>query len=250
MLVTPRAEAGTATIEGAERVAASAPDDVHLNRPDTHQMVVIHRAFRRESAMLAALIAQVPAGATDRVRVLADHFRWYRLGLHNHHHGEDELIWPLLLSRADLEADIVLRMEAQHERISSTLARAEVALSTWEAAAAEPARDELVAALADHRDVLLEHVDDEETELLPLAARHLSAQEWAAQGEHFMQNTPKTSLLIFLGAVLEDADAGERAAFLAAMPLVVRVIWHVVGRPVYARRMKRIRAGRRLDRDV
>ena len=87
-------------------------------RPDTHEMVIIHRAFRRESRLLAALIAAVPAGDTARARVLAAHFRWYQLGVHHHHTGEDELIWPLLLARVDLEADVVVRMEAQHERVA------------------------------------------------------------------------------------------------------------------------------------
>jgi hypothetical protein len=34
-----------------------------------------------------------------------------------------------------------------------------------------------VAALADHRDALIEHLDDEEALLLPLAARHLTVTE-------------------------------------------------------------------------
>ena len=36
-------------------------------------------------------------------------------GLDNHHHGEDELIWPLLRQRAITDAEIVSRMEHQHD---------------------------------------------------------------------------------------------------------------------------------------
>lgn len=75
---------------------------------DTHDMVVIHRAFRRESRLLVSLIAAVPDGDMRRARQLAGHLRWYRLGLHNLHQGEDELIWPLLRARVNLEADVVL----------------------------------------------------------------------------------------------------------------------------------------------
>ena len=53
--------------------------------------------------------------------------------------------------------------------------------------------------------MLIEHLDDEEGHLLPLAARHLTSPEWAALGEHFVATTPKAQLLIFLGAVLEEA---------------------------------------------
>ncbi|MFE9428749.1 hemerythrin domain-containing protein [Kitasatospora sp. NPDC006697] len=211
------------------------------SRPDTHGMVVIHRGIRRESRLLLELIAAVAPGDTARARVLADHFRDYRLGLHNHHHGEDEHIWPPLLARADLEADVVLRMEAQHERIAATLAAAETAVPAWESAAGEEERDALVATLAEHRAVLVEHFDDEETSLLPLAAKHLRLEEWNAMGEHFLAHTPKPKLLFFLGMVLEEADAAERAEILGAMPLPARLLWYAVGRPQYARRTRRVR---------
>jgi hemerythrin-like domain-containing protein len=225
-------------------MTAAAGRRTEVPRPDTHEMVIIHRAFRRESRLLAALIADVPAADTDRARVLAAHLRWYQLGVHNHHTGEDELIWPLLLARVDLEADVVVRMEAQHERVSQTLARAAAALQEWESSAAAAARDDLVAALIDHRAILVEHLDDEEVHLLPLAARYLTVAEWSAMGEHFLAHTPRRHLLVSLGAVLEEADPAERAAVLGALPRPARLVWHTVGRAVYARRLRQVR-GRR-----
>ena len=69
------------------------------------------------------LVAAVQAGNTDRARVLASHLRWYRTGLHNHHQGEDELIWPLLHARVRVHTDVVTRMEQeqQHVRIAQSL---------------------------------------------------------------------------------------------------------------------------------
>ncbi|MER5465425.1 hemerythrin domain-containing protein [Streptomyces sp. NPDC002668] len=209
--------------------------------PHTHEMVVIHRGLRRESRLLAELIAAVAPGDTARARVLADYFRDYRLGLHNHHHGEDEHLWPPLLARVDLEADVVLRMEAQHEKVAATLARAEAAVPAWERAAGETERDVLVAALVEHRAVLVEHLDDEEESLLPLAERHLSAREWNALGDHFMASTPKPKLLFFLGMVLEEADRSERSMILGPLPFAARLLWYAVGRPQYARKIRRIR---------
>jgi hypothetical protein len=157
--------------------------------------------------------------------VLAAHLRWYQRGLHNHHVGEDELLWPLLHARADLQSEVVLRMEAQHERVAASLDQVMLGLPAWQASARTPERDRLVAALTAHRAVVLEHLDDEEAHLLPVAARHLTRREWDAQGEHFLASTPKRQLLILLGAVLEDADASERASVLAAMPVPARLIW-------------------------
>jgi hemerythrin-like domain-containing protein len=209
---------------------------------NTQDMEVVHRALRRESRLLAQLVAAVAPGDTARAKVIAGHFADYRLGLKNHHEGEDELLWPPLLARVDLEAEVVLRMEAQHERVAATLTRLETVVPAWAATAAAAERDSLVAALTDHRAVLLEHLDDEEATLLPLAAQHLTEAEWASLGDHLVANTPKPALLTLFGLVLEDATPAERAALLAGLPAPVRGIWHVIGRPRYARHIRRVRA--------
>ncbi|MEV0200080.1 hemerythrin domain-containing protein [Nonomuraea sp. NPDC050691] len=208
---------------------------------DTRDMEIVHRVLRRESRLLVELVAAVAPGDTARAKVIAGHFRVYRLGLHHHHEGEDELLWPPLLARVDLEADIVLRMQAQHERIAATLRRLDAAVPAWEAGAGADERDTVVAALCEHRAVLREHLDDEEATLLPLAAKHITQQEWASLGDHLVNNTPKLTLFTLFGAVLEDANPAERAIVLSGLPGPVRVIWHVIGRPRYARHIRRVR---------
>ncbi|MBW8486960.1 hemerythrin domain-containing protein [Actinomadura sp. PM05-2] len=201
-------------------------------------MVVIHRGLRRESRVLAEQIGAVRDGDRARARVLAKHLRDYLIGLHHHHTGEDDLIWPLLLSRVDLGADVVLRMEAQHEKVAASIDAVRDAAARWRGDAA--GRDALVAALRAHRAVLVEHLDDEEANLLPLAERHLTAAEWDAQGEHFAKAAKHRALLL-LGVVLEDATPEEHARFLGAMPAPARAVWHLLGRPLYARRVRRVR---------
>ncbi|MFD0688080.1 DUF4267 domain-containing protein [Actinomadura fibrosa] len=207
----------------------------------TRSMIVIHRGLRRESRLLGELVAATRPGDRARAGALTAHLSDYLLGLHNHHHGEDELIWPLLLSRVDLDADVVLRMEAQHEKVAATIGRLRELAGTWARTADAGDRDALVAALAEHRAALVEHLDDEETNLLPLAERHLTEAEWNTQGDHFAENTPKSKVLTFLGIVLEDATPQERAEFLSALPAPARAIWRLYGRRHHANRMKRLR---------
>ena len=152
-------------------------------RPDTHEMIVIHRVFRRESDMLPRLIRAVPDGDTARAQVVARHFGDYQLGLHFHHSGEDELVWPLLLARVDLEAEMVLRMEAQHEIVARTLKEAAQRMPGWQSTPFPATAAPLIAALAAHRTALLEHLQDEEDHILPLIAEHLTPAEWARLGE-------------------------------------------------------------------
>jgi hemerythrin-like domain-containing protein len=211
--------------------------------PDTHDMIVVHRVFRRESRLLPDLVAAVRPGDVARARTLAGHVRDYRLGLHEHHTGEDELVWPLLLARVDLDTDLVLRMEVQHKAVASTLDTAVELLRRWEDRADATTRQELVDALRQHRVELLEHLDEEERSILPLIAEHLTAAEWQALNERFQRETPKDKLLFFLGAILEEATPAERAKLLGSLPLLARVLWRTVGRRQYARRSRKVRDG-------
>lgn len=208
---------------------------------DTHEMVVVHRMFRRESRLLAELIAACEPGDRARCRVLVDHLRDYCVAVHVHHSAEDELLWPKLLARLDQEADVVLRMEAAHEHVSSSLDQVTAAADAWEATPGESERDTLVAALVDQRAILVAHLDDEEAALLPLAARHLTLAEWEAQGEHVATHTPKAKMLRFFGMALEDATPAERQQMLSHMPGPARVLWYAIGRAQYARYVRKVR---------
>ncbi|GAA0958850.1 DUF4267 domain-containing protein [Actinocorallia libanotica] len=223
-------------------------DTVRTARPFTHSMVVIHRGIRRESRLLAEMIGATRPGDRRRARALTAHLSDYLMALHNHHHGEDELIWPLLLSRVDLDADVVLRMEAQHEKVAATIERIRGLIGPWTRTADAAGRDALAAALTEHRAVLVEHLDDEEANLLPLAERHLTEDEWNAQGEHFALHTPKTKILTLLGVVLEDATPQERTEFLAGLPAPARAIWRLYGQRHHAARMRRLREDVRTSR--
>ncbi|MFJ9381501.1 hemerythrin domain-containing protein [Streptomyces sp. NPDC101455] len=193
-------------------------------RPYTHEMIVVHRVFRRESAYLPRLVRAVPDGDTARAAKVADHLREYVAGLHSHHSVEDELIWPHLRTRAADER-LIARVEEQHQRIDVSLTVVAEWTAAWERTADGIAGEELALALEQHRTVLLEHLDAEEQLVLPLVAEHLTVAEWDLVGRRGLERIPKSRLLIALGAILEDATPEERTYFLARTPLVGRLLW-------------------------
>lgn len=210
-------------------------------RPYTHEMIVVHRIFRRESALLPRLVRAVPDGGAARATKVAHHLREYLEGLHSHHSLEDELVWPLLRERAPDDA-LVARMEEQHRRIDETLVAVTDWMPAWERAADHIAGEELALALDEHRTALLEHLDDEERLVLPLIAEHLTVAEWDLVGRRGLERVPKDKLLLALGALLEEATPAERAYFLGRAPLVGRLLWKTVGRRRYATACRALRA--------
>ncbi|WP_293990672.1 hemerythrin domain-containing protein [Streptomyces sp.] len=211
-------------------------------RPHTHEMVVVHRVFRRESALLPRLVRAVPDGDRARAARVAAALRDYTLGLHHHHHAEDELIWPLLRARAAHDEALVDRMTAQHEAIDRTLTSVAEWTPVWEGAGDRIPGEELALALDAHRIALLEHLDEEERSLLPLVAEHLTVPEWELVGQRGLEGLPKNKRMLALGAILEEATPEESAYFLGRAPLIGRLLWRAVGRRQYAAYRRSMRA--------
>ncbi|MEW2428739.1 hemerythrin domain-containing protein [Micromonospora sp. NPDC047644] len=211
------------------------------DRPYTHEMVIIHRVFRREATVLQKLVASAGAGDIARATQVTAAIREYVGGLHHHHHLEDELIWPLLHERASLHSELVTRMEKQHGQLDTTLQALDALLPRWEGHATAEVRDELAASLADHRAVLVEHLDEEERQVLPLIAEHLSVDEWNLVGRRGLEAVPRNKVMHALGAILEDATPDEQRYFLAKVPAVGRVMWRLVGQRQYRQQVARLR---------
>jgi len=211
---------------------------------DVHDMVVAHRAFRREFRLVPGLVRAVRPGDTARAAVIAAHGRMIVTGLHLHHTSEDLLLWPKLLERCPPDAELVERMETQHERVHDAIERIGPALDRWEAEARPAVSEEVASAFEALHGVLVEHLDEEEREILPLAAHHLSQREWDELGEHGVKDMRKKDLPIMFGAVAEEATSEERAALFAVVPLPVRLLLKTVFAWQYRRYVSRVREGR------
>jgi iron-sulfur cluster repair protein YtfE (RIC family) len=208
-------------------------------RPDTREMVIIHDVFRRLFGDLPGLIREATAGDTVRAGVLADMYTELAGGLHHHHSGEDEMLWPLLLERVGAEDAAVVNAEEQHQRLHDLLERAKPPVEAYRSTGSAAARDALATTVEELDAVLREHMSDEEQSVLPLVERHLSAAEWEALGERQRAGIPKDRLLIQLGWILDGLPAAERAAFLKKMPLAARIAWRLVGRRKFEQERRR-----------
>lgn len=207
-------------------------------QPDTYDMVLVHRVFRRELGAAPELVRRVRPGDRERAAVIAEHVRLLLVDLHHHHTGEDELLWPRLRRRAEVDPALIRRMESQHDLISALMGEANALLPVWrkdpDAAAAEPLADKL-DRLAGELDI---HLREEEAKILPLATDHLTVAEWEELGERGLRDVAKSRLLWALSAILESADEAERVKFMSKVPLPARVAWRLVGRRMYQRRQR------------
>ena len=211
------------------------------DRPWVHEMVIIHRAFRRELRILPRLVRDVSAGDTHRAATLAGAVRLVLGGLHHHHTGEDVVLWPALLERAAPSTGLVETMQAQHEAVEGHMEHVEPLLQAWETSPTTARGAELADLLDRLAAALVEHLDLEEREILPLAERHVTVAEWNSLGEQGIDEMDQKLLPIIFGAILEECTPNERRAMLAKVPLLVRVVLRTVGARQYRRYVTRVR---------
>jgi iron-sulfur cluster repair protein YtfE (RIC family) len=198
-------------------------------------MALIHRIFRASFAELAAVIPSVPVDESPRVDAVAAHLTFMLDGLTAHHTTEDELVWPVLHERARPSAAFVDRMEAQHRGIHGGLEEVRRLGVTWSQRPSPEAAAALTAGITDMIAVLTVHLDEEERDVVPLIADHLSEKDWASVGRKaFARFTPEQRF-IALGQMLEVATPAEATAMLATLPAPVKVLWALVGKRRYRR---------------
>ncbi len=180
-------------------------------RADVTMMYLIHDGFRRDLDRLEDgmhLLASMHAGPGRRSLVGALERCWADFDHYlNHHHTiEDDRLWPLLRRLAPMTGELLEDMEAEHAAIGPLVreCRAAVALALTPYPTFEDAgrAADAVGAL---RGDLLEHLEHEESGVLPYVVDHLG-EHWDAFEQRQRKEAGLAGLTRFMPWLLDDAD--------------------------------------------
>jgi hypothetical protein len=166
-------------------LAARQPGDPE---PDLTSLLVTHRAIRLDLARLTATLvrsAAVPLATAHR-RALRRYGAALFGEITSHLDDEDGILWPAIAAAAGQCVDLA-PLTDDHQAIAATLGRAARAVAglsgSPSAGAAEPVQE--------LRDMLGQHITDEEAEILPAMRRYLPA---CAYQSYEMQSWRRASL--------------------------------------------------------
>lgn len=104
-----------------------------------------------------------------------------------HHRKESELLFPKLRARTPLSRDLLDRLDDDHARGERNIRDLEHALLGFEMMG-EPRRKSFEQAAERYVEFYLAHMALEEQQLLPLAERVLTVDDWAGLDEAFTTN--------------------------------------------------------------
>jgi hemerythrin-like domain-containing protein len=104
-----------------------------------------------------------------------------------HHKKESELLFPKLRARTPLSRDLLDHLDADHARGEHNIRELEHALLGFEMMG-EPRREAFEQAAQRYVDFYLAHMALEEQQILPLAEKVLTEQDWTELDEAFTTN--------------------------------------------------------------
>ncbi len=182
------------------------------------------RVIRAEHDALAAMLRTLPLllDAQRRAGVQPD-FTALRAMLFYvdefperlHHTKESELLFPKLRALSPQLRDVLDDLDADHAQGERAIRELQHSLLAWEQMG-EPRREKFEQQLKVYAARYLRHMKREETEILPLAARIFSADDWAELDEAF--GSHQDPLAQRAGQPVDEAYAPLRQRILAALP--------------------------------
>jgi hemerythrin-like domain-containing protein len=208
---------------------------VHPRRPgqpevDLLELRIGHAVMQRDLRRLAALIAAIAAGTqhcdTRRAQALARYVGKVMDTIHDHHSAEDDLLWPLIVASAGDAVDLA-ELSDDHSVLDPRMDRIRSAAGQLAAdPGSEDAATRLAVELAELRDLLVEHIADEERTIFPIMTEYVSVEDWTAVQKQVRQRGGDIAFMLpraVDSTSPDDLAALKRAAGPALMVLLALV---------------------------
>ena len=190
------------------------------------------------------MVRGAPAGDVARSEFLGEWLAVLDASLHTHHESEDQLLWDKLEQRAPACALHVGQMRAHHAQVAALI---EEAIRSSPDGARRPTRRSANSSptpIERMLEVLKVHLRREVVEVIPVAERVVTKQEWTAMADHSMAVIPKNRLLPQLGMLLANSRRRTARPSTRACRCSVKVLWRLVGKRQYAKQFRLLFPGR------
>ena len=199
---------------------------------DATAMTRFHRIFREALDAIPHLVGAAPDDS-ERVELVGSYYDNVLRLLHAHHEAEDLVIYPMMVERLPEHLDVISRVNAEHETVLGTLGAAEKAVADWRADPSTTSRDAAAVALEAMHPILVEHLDHEEAEVVPLIGQCINVAEWGQMSATAFQLFSGDKTWLVIGLIQEQMLPTENATMEANMPPPVQEFWVGTGRPMF-----------------
>ena len=207
---------------------------------DTRMMGIVHDALRRDLGRLRTALTTPPYPDGDRKQALAEHVDWLMIFLHEHHHGEDSGLYPMVRAKNPRAMALLDQMDDDHKLIDPAMSALREANGRWRSSSDDAARLDMITTLDRLESVLLPHLEREEDEMMPVVAASITHRDWHAWDQSTNIKPKPMPKLAEEGNWLLDGLTGERReVLLHEVPAIPRYIVMYGFGPGYRKRAAR-----------
>lgn len=144
--------------------------------PDLTNYHAVHTALRRGTHALAVAATDLDPADRRRAQAFARYWKGFAGEVLAHHTIEDDVMFPALIERAPVAAELISRTDADHERLDELMTAVAAEVEELVAGRIAPA---LASELRELAILMDTHLDFEDAEVLPLFERHFTAEEYS-----------------------------------------------------------------------
>lgn len=194
--------------------------------PDLSTFYALHEAMRRSADRFAAALDVLRPEETARLRALDRWYDGFARELEKHHRIEDTIFFPALLARIPAFDEVNETLAAGHHHLDDVIAgirRGMSALVNGEPF--ERWHPETLSYAVELSRFLHEHLGLEDQDVLPLASRHFSAEEWEALDQAAMKATGLRQMLVTVPWLMTMGEPEACRRILVDAPGALKLIW-------------------------
>ena len=196
-------------------------------------LVVIHRAIRQDLRRLEACLAEMADGGAPpaQARAIGRYTAALFAEVCRHDENEDGILWPVIAATAGQAVDLTPLID-DHQVIEAAVGRASQALASFHAEPGTPT--DLHASITELRDMLDEHIADEEQQIFPAMRRYLPAEAYRWCERQIQRTALRPDLRFTAPWLARYAQPDELSRWLATGGWPARILLAAT-RPGYAR---------------
>ena len=201
--------------------------------PDLRLYHLIHVAMTGTLVELADVAERMQAAGhvePEQATAFRTYVRYVVDEIERHHQGEDNVGWPIIVASAGDAVDLA-PLTGDHEELDPLLHHLRAVMdSLVSEVGSHLVLCELAAVLRDIRDLLVEHIDEEEREIFPIIRTYVSREDHHAWEAEMKKELPMGDAWFVCCWAAAAADPIERPALLKEAGVPFRIMYALTRR--------------------
>ena len=171
------------------------------SRADTRLYLIVHNTFRLMTTRFVDASEKLEPSALEHM--IGSRWSVYAALLHEHHHNEDDSIFPALVAARPDMKPLVTRLEDDHHQLIAAMETVEAAVSAFDESPDTEHQQTMHEAMRAVRDLFFPHLDTEDEQILPAISESIPPKEWERLDKAALKAIPRQYLPTAVGALDE-----------------------------------------------